>query len=345
MDGDPAIEANREALRRIVATLAEMAGLAEGPEADKQAYASDSPLTASRSLSLGLPEARPEGSAPLPLKEGEEKGAASPPFPLPRRSGETAKRVGEGVDLKHGAAEGKPRPLTIPRILWTAILRVLRPAESAARRLIIAAARGLTVAPPRPRKAAPKPAMDLTPYRRLGLAVRVMPGAAAVARREEADRGTADRGAARIPAFPLFDAPRRFALFGPRRRTVPPHAAPRIMYPGLIEPHRLPPPPAPGDLVGAERLTRRIAALTAALDDLPGQARRYARWKAARDAAQAGQGPPRRVSPIRRWRPPGGRLFRFDPDVTHPKNIREVDEILAHAHALALYALDYPDTS
>jgi hypothetical protein len=29
----------------------------------------------------------------------------------------------------------------------------------------------------------------------------------------------------------------------------------------------------------------------------------------------------------------------------HPKNIREVDEILAHAHSLALHALEGPDTS
>ncbi|WP_207770945.1 hypothetical protein [Kumtagia ephedrae] len=51
------------------------------------------------------------------------------------------------------------------------------------------------------------------------------------------------------------------------------------------------------------------------------------------------------MSPLRTGRPPGGRLSRFDPSATHSRKIREVDEILAHAHALAVYALDYPDTS
>ena len=82
----------------------------------------------------------------------------------------------------------------------------------------------------------------------------------------------------------------------------------------------------------------------AALDDLPGQAKRFARWKArndaalardrqARDAAMA-QGkhgasavPFRRLSPLRRGRPPGGRLSRYDPDrqasQQHPRGRRD----------------------
>ena len=95
----------------------------------------------------------------------------------------------------------------------------------------------------------------------------------------------------------------------------------------------------------------------AALDDLPGHARRFARWKAAsaaagaqrKDRAAAGaQKKPdrfRRITPLRRGRPPGGRLTRYDPTATHPRKIREVDEILAHAHALAVYALEASDTS
>ena len=48
---------------------------------------------------------------------------------------------------------------TLPRHLHRAILRLLRPAESAARRLVIVAARGLvvTLPPPRPRKAKQTP--------------------------------------------------------------------------------------------------------------------------------------------------------------------------------------------
>ena len=53
----------------------------------------------------------------------------------------------------------------------------------------------------------------------------------------------------------------------------------------------------------------------------------------------------RRVWPLRPGRPPGGRLAQYDPDAWGGrKNIRDVDEILAHAHALARYALN-PDTS
>ena len=53
----------------------------------------------------------------------------------------------------------------------------------------------------------------------------------------------------------------------------------------------------------------------------------------------------RRVWPLRPGRPPGGRLAHYDPDAWGGrKNIRDVDEILAHAHALASYALS-PDTS
>jgi hypothetical protein len=52
-------------------------------------------------------------------------------------------------------AEGEPRR-TLPRHLHRAVLRLLRPAESAARRLVIALARGLAH-PSAPRKTAPPP--------------------------------------------------------------------------------------------------------------------------------------------------------------------------------------------
>ena len=49
------------------------------------------------------------------------------------------------------AEKSKPSP-PLPRHLRLAVLRLLRPAESAARRLIIALARGLVVTLPPPRK-------------------------------------------------------------------------------------------------------------------------------------------------------------------------------------------------
>ena len=274
MDGRAAIEQNRLALKRIVASLVAMAGLADGHH----------------------PEA---------------------------------------------PAEGAPRK-TLPRHLWRAVLRLLRPAEAAARRLIIAAARGLVVSLPLPRKTAPKQQAPDS-LRRLGLAVRMSP--AEIARAAAAARRAAAPTRPRSFSLPLLDP-----LGRPRpsaRRAVPAHAVPRIMLPGVIEPHRLPPPPSPNDPVSAARLGQRLAALAAALDDLPGEALRFARWKARRDL-----GLTRRRSPLRPGRPPGGRLSRFHPSAFRDaggrrasRRIREVDEILAHAHSLALYALESPDTS
>src|SRR5215510_1473481 len=56
-----------------------------------------------------------------------------------------------------GNASG--RPSTLPRHLHRFVLRLVRPAESAARRLVIVAARGLVVelAPPRVARPGPKP--------------------------------------------------------------------------------------------------------------------------------------------------------------------------------------------
>ncbi len=53
-------------------------------------------------------------------------------------------------------------PATLPRHLHRFVLRLLRPAEAAARRLIILAARGLVVelAPPRIRKTKPRPRLN-----------------------------------------------------------------------------------------------------------------------------------------------------------------------------------------
>ena len=64
---------------------------------------------------------------------------------------------------------------TLPRHLWLAILRLLRPAEAAARRLIIAAARGLAVTQPRPRRTRPQPKTMEPLLCRLGIAVVMQP--------------------------------------------------------------------------------------------------------------------------------------------------------------------------
>jgi hypothetical protein len=329
MDCSAAIEMNRVALKRILAMLVAMAGLADS---------FTSPLRGGRRSPdrrvgvIEAPQPPPDASRRPPLK-GE---------------------VG----------------LALPRHLHRAILRLLRPAEAAARRLVIVVARGLVVKLPPPRKPRPKPMEPL--LRRFGIAVVMSP--ADLAKAAAARRTAARRAAARQRPFslPLFDPlprvpPELVEVSKGRRRYVPAHAAPRILFPGVTEPFSLPPPPSPDDPIDAARLGRRLAALAAALDDLPGHARRFARWKAARDAAGAQRkdhaaagaqradhdirrsepapGRFRRISPLRRGRPPGGRLTRYDPTASHPRKIREVDEILAHAHALALYALEAPDTS
>ena len=148
------------------------------------------------------------------------------------------------------------------------------------------------------------------------------------------------KAAPRPLSFPLLDPLPRWRG---RRRWQPATGMPSISMAGVAERLAVPAwrPPLPDDPLDAGRLGRRLTALASALDDLPGQARRFARWKARRDRA-LGAGRIHRVTPLRGGRPPGGRLARYDPDAPRRKNIRDVDEILAHAHALAHHALTPP---
>jgi hypothetical protein len=235
---------------------------------------------------------------------------------------------------------------TLPRHLHRAILRLLRPAEAAARRLIIVVARGLvvTLAPTGPRK--PKPSSTIL---RNGI------GTGIVMPRGLRPNAGFSRTAPRSLALPLFDRLPRWGV--PPRPPASASGFPRISIPGLTQPCPVPRAPSPDDPIDAARLALRLGALGRALDDLPREARRFARWRAraadaARkpDAAGAQKGNSRhtgrfrRIWPLRPGKPPGGRLSRYDPDAPRRKNIRDVDEILAHAHALARVALS-PDTS
>ncbi len=193
----------------------------------------------------------------------------------------------------------------IPPPLHIAVLRLLRPAESAVRRLIVIAARGLVV------KAAPS---------------RPMPAGVI--------RGK--RGGSRPPSFQLFD-PRKNSA-GPYRRGKP-KVLPRIHFfeydprVAAMRPAPQPAPepaPPPDGLVNAERLSRRLQALKLALDDLPRQAKRLARWQLRRKNAPDHKF----LSPLRPGHPPGYRR----------KPIHEVDEVLAECDGLAFEAMK-PDTS
>ncbi len=206
----------------------------------------------------------------------------------------------------------------IARRLRNAALALLRPAEAAARRLIVVAARGLVVRP--------APARPLPPAAALREALATRPA-------QGGGRG------GRIPAFPLFD---RWKRFRPQLARVRPAGVPRIRVFGRA-PLALAPvaPPAaagppkrgadPEAPVEIGRLRLRLRSLERALADLPHQARRLARWTARR-AAAAPTAPPR--APLRPGRPPG---HRRRPD-------RPVDLLLRECHALACAALR-PDTS
>jgi hypothetical protein len=228
------------------------------------------------------------------------------------------------------AMAGLPVPLpsagvavrpTLPRHLHRAVLRLLRPAEAAARRLIIVAASGLVL--PFTRQSGPEVVMS-----------------AGFAAGPAGTRPLRANGGNATPSLrcslPLFDPLPRFCRRQPVRNGVP-----RISLPGLTRPAPLPPPPCPDDPIDATRLALRLQALERALDDLPGHARRFARWRSrTADGAQRKQYSVTGAPIVRRWplrtgRPPGWRR----------RNRHEVHEILARTNGLALHVLEVRDTS
>jgi hypothetical protein len=162
----------------------------------------------------------------------------------------------------------------IPQDLHRAVLRVLRPAESAVRRLIVIAARNVVVKP-----ASPRP----------------MPAGKVIGK----GRGNS------APSFQLFDSRKRLK---PIRVMKVARLVPRIHvfpYESLGPAPRpvVESPPSPDGLVNAERLHRRLQALKAALDDLPRQAKRLFRLQQRRKASPW----PKSTMPLRSGRPPGYR--------------------------------------
>ncbi|WP_425419095.1 hypothetical protein [Oricola indica] len=172
------------------------------------------------------------------------------------------------LDLAGLTEDGKMR-----RQLRNYLTRILRPAESAARRLIVIAARDLVVdvRPPRSVILGPDPRTQS-----------VKPGKNA-----------------QNPAFPLLDPLKNFA---PRRRYS--RSVPRILFLDGPTPPPLPPIPSDDDMVDATGVCRRLASVRRALDDIDAQARRLARWRARRDREPYRTG---RLSPMRPGYAPGRR--------------------------------------
>jgi hypothetical protein len=225
---------------------------------------------------------------------------------------------------------------TVDRLVlpvFHAILRLLRPAESATRRLIVVAAHGLVV---RRRRSSPRPDLKGKPV----------------------PKGNKSDGGSRAAPFKLFDPPEKPAkkpiskveagylgvkpepefTTGPRIRVIDiePHK-PWWMQGSAASP--LPPEPEPkkpkgNGTISAIRLCRRLIALAEALKDIPRQARRYARWLA---------------KPIETRKPSRASSINSMPPWLPKKWTHEVHEILNDCGSLAAW-LPYldkpqPDTS
>jgi hypothetical protein len=215
---------------------------------------------------------------------------------------------------------------TLPRCTRNYVLRILRPAESAARRLIVVAARGISVTL---RSSTGRKGPQSTSVF-LGLDPKTSEAPSSLARTHSVKPATATSA----KNLPLLDPFKRFD-FTPRRRYA--RTFPRISIIGVTEPRPIPEIrlPSPGDPLDATRLCRRLSALKAALDDIPGQAKRLARWEARRDLRRQQPDPkPGRNSPMRPGWPPG---YRKRP-------VHEIDDLLRECHSLAVWALK-PDTS
>ncbi|HTV69976.1 MAG TPA: hypothetical protein VMF90_15700 [Rhizobiaceae bacterium] len=201
----------------------------------------------------------------------------------------------------------------LPRHIHRAVLRLLRPAESAARRLIIIAARGLVVTLPKPRPPRPKPKTSFVKKgsTRSGI---VLPRGMT----EAQFRALMTGGDVKAPTksgfrrLPLADPLSRFR----RRRRYRP--APAVRPFEYYEP------------LDATRLGFRLQAVGDVLDNLPVYAQRFARWKARRAA-----GCIRRSSPLKPGRAPGS--------LKKPKH--EVHDLLADLQHFAWLSLQGHDTS
>jgi hypothetical protein len=213
----------------------------------------------------------------------------------------------KGIIAALFAMLGEATVSRIPKPLHRAVLLVLRPAESALRRLIVIAARGIVV------KIAPS---------------RPMPKGQMIGK----------GGGNRLPSFQLYDTRKdfpelrqrriKYAKYPPRIHFFGPDSTVDDLWPG--RPPVAAPVSPPDGLVNGERLSRRLQALKLALDDLPRQARRMARWRVRREAMKA----PKFKSPLRPGPPPGRRK----------RHIHPIDEILADCHGLAWNAMRH-DTS
>jgi hypothetical protein len=197
---------------------------------------------------------------------------------------------------------------TLPRNLYLMTLAILRPAESAVRRLIVIAAQGLSPSRAVSRKPGGWPDLPTC----------------------GGDVGAADRGGrAGRKAFQLFDPLKSFDpddIWDVEPQFESGFGLTRSGYSSTENDSN--------PRLDATLLGQRLDALRRALDTIPHQARRLARWQQRRDAALKAA-KPTRISPMRPGLPPGWRERR----------LHEVDDVLRECHGLANDLLNAPDTS
>ncbi len=206
------------------------------------------------------------------------------------RNSEALKRIVAALFVMIGAAtaaltspglsrrclgEGARGAVTLPRHVYAAIMLVLRPAESAVRRLIVIAARGLVLKP-----------RALRPF------LANLPAFPA-------------SDASKTPIFCLFDPLKAFSL-NDHDNSALPHFTFHSGDDAVSQPRRNLQQEHP---VNATLLFTRLRALRSALNDLPRQARRLIRWQTRRDLALNSKAPfkPVRITPFRPGLPPGWR--------------------------------------
>jgi hypothetical protein len=202
-----------------------------------------------------------------------------------------ARIVAEIIALVGWVAGGRLDRL--PHSLYLAAERLLRPTESALRRLIVIAARGLVVKP------------SLSRPMTKGKVMRA--------------------GAKGLTSFPLFDTRKRFDFIEPENPLlvmVKTYSS-NPFNPFEQNTQRRVQEPADRDYTLS--LARRLAAVKQALETLPQQAQRMARWQAKRKTMDK----PKFTSPLRPGRPPG---YRGEPE-------SKIDFILQETHGLACDAL------
>ena len=211
------------------------------------------------------------------------------------------------------AAYGGVGAVRVPRAVHATVLRVLRPAEAALRRLIVVAARDVMVA------MVGKKSLPISKVR-------------AVSVRRSQRLRLQQLGLQRL-AFQLFDPRMRLSTFGQPHVTYA-KVSPRVSFiaadppfvPFAVKPLEPSRDPEPEKQISARRMCFRLQAFSAALADLPKQARRLAAWRVRRANGQQSTF----TSPLRPGRPPGFRKVpMFDIDLVLDECHRYADGVLA----------------